>query len=196
VDAETGRITGGASPAYRIVLSSTPLIDGVPFPATDVFGNPYILPYNAGADQTKDTKEIIADQPDVYQSGLESNIGEQIIGSSPLRISNIGFSLPAGLAFTGNSYSLKENSFFSLSDDVIGNGDNGPDTRLQLTLNFTPIAEQEYTDTLTISAAGAYDFVIPLRGVGIAWTAAPLVLQDFSRLFVGNISEAQTVTIT
>jgi hypothetical protein len=96
------------------------------------------------------------------------------------------------LDFTASSYTLKTGTVFSLSDVTISDGD----THLQLTVNFTPTAEQEYTDTLVVSAAGAYDFVIPLRGTGISWTASPLALQNFGDVFLNDTSAIRTVTVT
>ncbi|MDR2627615.1 MAG: hypothetical protein LBC40_06250 [Dysgonamonadaceae bacterium] len=197
VDAGTALISS-SSPAYRFVASPAP-IEGLDFPETDIFGNPYKLPYNAGADQMKeveDPQEIVVDQPAVYPNGQEKHIGTSLVGTAPLSFSGIGFNLPEGLAFTENSYALKDSTVFTLSDITISEGDKGADTRLQLTVNFTPVAEQDYTDTLTISAAGAYDFVIPLRGVGISWTISPEELPGFGSLLKGDVSEAQTITIS
>jgi hypothetical protein len=196
--ASSGRISA-ASPAFQIVTTEAVLIDGLAFPATDIFGNASGLPYNAGADQGDGVlppEDIIADQPLVYQNGAEKNIGLTLVDTPPLSFENIGFSVPAGLAFTGSSATLKENTAFTLADVSVSDGDNGVATRLQLTVRFAPAAELEYTDTLVISAEGANDFVILLRGVGISWTAAPEELQDFGRIAVGDTSEAQTVTVT
>ncbi|MDR0681444.1 MAG: hypothetical protein LBG15_06315 [Dysgonamonadaceae bacterium] len=191
-----------ASVAANIIPANvaTPLIEDLPWPATDVYGNPTAYgtaTQHAGADQTVTALQgIIAEQPEVYQNEVEKNIGVSLVGTPALSFEDIGFVLPSGLAFTEASAALKEGSIFSLSNVAVGNSDNGTDTRLQLTVNFAPAAEQEYTDTLTISAAGAYDFVIPLRGTGISWTVAPVELQSFGDIYAGYSSEAQTLTVT
>jgi predicted outer membrane repeat protein len=197
VNAGNGRISA-ASPAFQIIETSDALIEGLAFSETDLFGNTSGLPYNAGADQGAGVvtlEDITADQP-VYQNGEEQHIGIALVDAPALLFENIGFSVPAGLAFTESSYTLKKNTAFTLTGISIGDGDNGTATRLQLTVNFAPAAEQEYTDTLVISASGANDFEIPLRGEGISWTVSPEALQDFGRIAVGNTSEVQTVTIT
>jgi hypothetical protein len=196
--ASSGRISA-ASPAFQIVTTEAFLIEGLGFPETDIFGNASDLPYNAGADQGDGVlppEDIIAEQPLVYRNGTEKNIGLTLVDTPPLSFENIGFSIPAGLAFTGSSAALKEGTAFTLAGVSVSDGDNGAATRLQLSIRFAPAAELEYTDTLIISAEGANDFVIPLRGVGISWTAAPEELQDFGRIAVGSVSEAQTVTVT
>ncbi|MDR2086819.1 MAG: T9SS type A sorting domain-containing protein [Dysgonamonadaceae bacterium] len=194
VDAETCRIAD-TSPAFEIIPEGAALIEGLPFPTTDLFGNRWTPPYNAGADQTNtevDLQAITADQPTVYPHNEEKTIGSVLVDAPPLSFSNIGFSVPEGTTFTATSATLKEGSAFSLSGIEIGN----EGTHLQLTVNFAPTAEQEYRDTLTVTAAGAYDYVIPLRGSGIAWTIAPAALSAFSRTLPGSVSAEQTITIT
>jgi predicted outer membrane repeat protein len=196
VNAE-GRISD-TSAAFEIIPEGAALIEGLSFPVTDLFGNHSTAPYNAGADQTNKVTlaDITADQPTVYPHNEEKSIGTVLVDAPALSFSSIGFSVPAGIAFTAASATLKDGSVFSLSDVALSDGDNGVNTRLQLTVNFAPTGEQEYRDTLTVSAAGAYDYVIPLHGTGIAWTIAPTALQAFSRTLPGSVSAEQTVTVT
>jgi hypothetical protein len=192
-----------ASTAFNIIPAgvASPLIADVPWPGSDIYGNPTAYgtaPQHAGADQTvmvTTLQNITAEQPDI-QHEQAKNIGTSLVGTPALSFENIAFSIPAGLAFTSASATLKEGSAFTLQGVAVGSGENGADTRLQLTVNFAPTAEQEYLDTLTISAAGAYDFVIPLRGAGISWEVASVEAKNFGDIYAGYTSNAQTVTIT
>ena len=196
VNAENGRITT-ESPAFGSIDTDEALIAGLAWPITDIFGNASDKPYNAGADQGNGVlppEDITADQPSVYINDVEKNIGTVWVGQPALTLENIGFSVPAGLAFTTASAALKSGGtgVFTLSGLSLTN----TDTHLAVTVNFAPVAEQEYVDTLVISAAGANDFVLPLRGTGIAWEVTPVSLSPFAKLSVGKTSNPQTVAIS
>jgi hypothetical protein len=112
------------------------------------------------------------------------------VGAAPASFS-VAFNVE-GVTFTTESATLKSGTVFSVGNASLDN----EGTRLLVTALFTPVAEQEYIDTLLIATTGANPFELPLRGEGIGWAVAPVELQDFGRLAVGETSEPKSVTIT
>jgi hypothetical protein len=202
VDAVSYRPYPGTA-AINLIPSgvSSELITGVDWPEFDIHGHPTAYgaaAQHAGASQwaIKALLDITAEDPESYPHESEKHIGTSLVGLSPLSLEDIGFILPAEREFTAGSAALVNGSAFTLNSVSVRDGDNGPSTRLLVTVEFEPTAEQEYTDTLIISADGAHDYRIPLRGAGVSWLASPVELQDFGSLAVGDSSEIRTITVT
>jgi hypothetical protein len=130
-----------------------------------------------------------------YKNGVEKFIGTLLPGrDATSSFVNVGFTIPDSLAFTEDSYTLKVGKYYGLSNvNLIG------DTLLYLNVDFQPLADAPFgdlLDTLVISADGATDFVLPIRGTTVVFDVYPTGIIFDSFFPSGGDTQTETLTIT
>ncbi|MDR0681898.1 MAG: hypothetical protein LBG15_08655, partial [Dysgonamonadaceae bacterium] len=132
-----------------------------------------------------------------YKNGVEKYIGEVVpLSGNSVGLTSIGFIAPGGSVFTTSSYSLKSGRYFSISSPEIS-----PANTLYLSVNFSvgspALPFGDVLDTLTISANGASDFVLPLRATNVPFTVDAPVTRFPDIVLPGTSSSVQLpITIT
>jgi hypothetical protein len=132
-----------------------------------------------------------------FHNGVEKYMGGVVPGADNFQFFYVTFAAPAGSQFTNSSYTLTGAPYFNIDNATIGGANS--DT-LWLTITFrvpSGVNYGDYLDTLTVSAAGASNFVLPLRGTAAQFVVRPFEVTFHKYVAAGDSSDVpEPVTIT
>lgn len=147
--------------------------------------------------------DLYVTQPNLYFSFSTPELGQT--QTSSFWVHNVG-SIPAsGLTITVSG------SGYGVSNDCTGT--LGVSGSCQVTVSFTPTAEQAYPGTLTVKASGAQPIPVPLlsemfsplitelyieyvEGIGLSWSITPALGRDLQELLFAYTPEAYVILST